>query len=508
MSREHHKNFYIIFVILYLIPVILMSNNAYADVIFSPVVRIDDDPDDHPQIGLTIKVDKNGILYIVFSDYRYHFPYGDISFSSYTNGGDNWSENVKITDSCFHHARFCNMDIDTSGNIYVVWYEEVGTYELLFTKSEDGGESWLMPNVRVNDDAAYYPEAPKIAVGEDGTIYVAWIDEREGNFHFKPYFTKSTDGGETWLQPNIRVDDPPTYCSDLDIAVDRDGVIYVAWVDWGSDLRCSRSIDGGFSWSQSVRVNNDDINVVGGNSLLAGEGGSVYLTWYGRHRDWAIWFAKSDDYGETWIPPVMVNSDTTCEYDWPSLAMDETGRLHIVYRVAPDQGQPFHNLYYTFSTNDGLSWAESVPVMDSGPHYQAWFPKIVAKGNNVFIAWDGKIYEEARYSDIWFSRGEIIEGIEEDEEPLTSQILVFPNPFSSKVRFRYISKECGSIYLRIYDLQGRLVREIHKGENTGTHLIEWDGRNQSGIDLPTGLYFYSLYVDEEKLKGKLIILRR
>jgi hypothetical protein len=69
----------------------------------------------------------------------------------------------------------------------------------------------------------------------------------------------------------------------------------------------------------------------------------------------------------------------------------------------------------------------------------------------------------------------------------------YPNPFNPSTRIRYDIPEDGIVSLTIYDLAGRKVRElVNKSQNAGYHLAVWDGTNDFGQSLSTGVYIYQI----------------
>lgn len=65
-----------------------------------------------------------------------------------------------------------------------------------------------------------------------------------------------------------------------------------------------------------------------------------------------------------------------------------------------------------------------------------------------------------------------------------------PNPFNPETSISYSLRNSGNVSIRIYSLQGRLVRNLHEGFATsGTKEIRWNGRDNSGNTVPSGLYF-------------------
>jgi hypothetical protein len=59
--------------------------------------------------------------------------------------------------------------------------------------------------------------------------------------------------------------------------------------------------------------------------------------------------------------------------------------------------------------------------------------------------------------------------------------------------------------IRIYTLSGALVKEIHHDDGTYQHI--WDGKNQSGQDVVTGVYIFTVQTEGGRKSGKLAIVR-
>ncbi len=69
----------------------------------------------------------------------------------------------------------------------------------------------------------------------------------------------------------------------------------------------------------------------------------------------------------------------------------------------------------------------------------------------------------------------------------------YPNPFSSSTSIPYELKAQSDIQVTIYDILRRVVRKITAGaQPVGTHSVLWDGNNNSGQRVATGIYFYRL----------------
>lgn len=84
----------------------------------------------------------------------------------------------------------------------------------------------------------------------------------------------------------------------------------------------------------------------------------------------------------------------------------------------------------------------------------------------------------------------------------------YPNPFNPKTRIDFQLPSSGQVKLLIYDSLGRLVRVLVDDHLiAGSHAAEWDGRDERGIQMASGTYFYQILVDEEILTKKMIVLK-
>jgi flagellar hook assembly protein FlgD len=84
----------------------------------------------------------------------------------------------------------------------------------------------------------------------------------------------------------------------------------------------------------------------------------------------------------------------------------------------------------------------------------------------------------------------------------------YPNPFNPVTVIRFLLPEPAPVSLSIYDLQGRLVRTLLKPGRieAGVHSAVWDGTNDSGNQVPSGIYFCRLTAGNYKQTKKMLIL--
>jgi hypothetical protein len=89
----------------------------------------------------------------------------------------------------------------------------------------------------------------------------------------------------------------------------------------------------------------------------------------------------------------------------------------------------------------------------------------------------------------------------------------FPNPFNPDTWISYSLAADAFVSLDIYNLQGIRIRHIELGyKSAGLYISKeeaahWDGRNELGEEVPSGIYFYSIQAGEFKATRRMIVLK-
>ena len=207
------------------------------------------------------------------------------------DGGESWNRPVPVVDHIntvepFEDKPWLATDnveaSPHSGNLYVAWtrFDVYGSADpadsthVLFSRSVDGGQTFSVP-IRISDsggdavDSDDTVEGAVPAVGPGGEVYVAWAGPRG------IVFDRSRDGGWTFGDDRVIAENPggwdiplpgmprhngmPVTGVDVSSGPDR-GSVYVNWIDARNgdpDVFVSASRDGGESWGEPVRVNDD-----------------------------------------------------------------------------------------------------------------------------------------------------------------------------------------------------------------------------------------------------------
>jgi len=84
----------------------------------------------------------------------------------------------------------------------------------------------------------------------------------------------------------------------------------------------------------------------------------------------------------------------------------------------------------------------------------------------------------------------------------------FPNPFAGGARLELELPRSGSIALRVFDVTGREVRRLLRGDlPAGRHLATWDGKDARGARVASGVYWFRLESYGETRETRALVLR-
>lgn len=92
--------------------------------------------------------------------------------------------------------------------------------------------------------------------------------------------------------------------------------------------------------------------------------------------------------------------------------------------------------------------------------------------------------------------------------PSLAEVVSAPNPFSGVTVIRFELRQGEEARLRIFDLAGRQVKElVHRADAAGSQAVQWDGRDQNGSPLASGIYFYVVKAGARSVTKRLVLLR-
>ena len=84
----------------------------------------------------------------------------------------------------------------------------------------------------------------------------------------------------------------------------------------------------------------------------------------------------------------------------------------------------------------------------------------------------------------------------------------YPNPFNPATTIRFKLSRSSHMKLAIFDSGGKRIKTLFNClKNAGSHSIQWDGTNESGAAVASGLYIYKLQSGGFVLSKKMLLLR-
>ncbi len=106
---------------------------------------------------------------------------------------------------------------------------------------------------------------------------------------------------------------------------------------------------------------------------------------------------------------------------------------------------------------------------------------------------------------------DVISGIDDQptELPLSYELIQnYPNPFNATTSIRFSLEKADDVSVSIFDVGGRLIKSLHSGAlYAGSHSLIWDGTNESGTIVSSGIYFCRLNTSEGSFSNRMVFLK-
>ena len=253
-------------------------------------------PNNYPR-GILLQADEDNRVHALWADKRtpiyYHLYY---SYSD--NYGVTWTTSDLVDDSTTtiqSGPAHWDMAVNASGDVAVVWTDRrhitnppLTSLDVMCDTRDSG--TGFGADVMVNPPTVDIEQtSPGVAVADDGTIHVAWVDRRnDGGFGgtnppntWELYYARSEDGGATFIAeteiPTTAGYSSSTYF-DPSVEVSPWGNPYIFYRDGGHDLFVSKSCDGGDTWGAQVMAYEGitDTYILGAWCFDVGIDGSVF----------------------------------------------------------------------------------------------------------------------------------------------------------------------------------------------------------------------------------------
>jgi len=415
-----------------------------------------------------------------------------------TNMGANWTSPIQCFATTNEQLKSSITidDVQSSsfyGRIYNVTAMVTNPFVIIFSKSTDKGASWDASLNQLNSSLpGRNSNGPCVTVGENGQVYVAWASSKNSS----PFselgigFAKSLNGGQNWTMSES--------------VYNCNGIFTSQLTPWGIRVNSYPVMD----VDRSGGIRNGWIYIVTAEKNLSPAGS-----------DPDVILHKSSDGGNTWSEGIRVNQDPLnngkIQY-FPSVDVDENGGINIVYydsRNTPTGDSV--QVYISRSQDGGNTWRDHLvtsprfypqPVSLGGAGNQGDNIAIISSNGKVYPMWMAKYPGDPVYQ-IWSSNIDLNTiGIEnyESSVPAGFEIMQnYPNPFNPSTTIKYKVNRSGVVTLKVYDIAGKEITTLVNGvKNTGEHSITFDGSN-----LSSGIYFCGMKSENSVRAVKMILIK-
>ena len=198
---------------------------------------------------------------------------------------------------------------------------------------------------------------------------------------------------------------------------------------------------------------------------------------------------------------MLVTTEPAAFYSEIAITSDDNGMVWLTW-MNPDT-----NIYYSYW--NGSNWSNPAPI-DTHPAKDRC-PKMTFDGERIWVTWIRRV----DLLDTLSVYASYTYGVGVEEKPVANlppSVLGlsqnYPNPFSSEVMIEYALSDAGDVMVEVYNSLGQKVRQLQSGiQPKGTHRLSWDGKDDSGRLLPSGIYFYRIDTQHSCVIQKLMLLR-
>ena len=434
--------------------------------------------------------------------------------------------------------------------------------------SFDGGENWSDIWCVTNDDTAQLASHPFVNYYGSRLNLCGRAGYTDDFNYYKTYSKYSSDFGITWSEPRWFFERGQHFIGKQAGTSKLDTLIFGFFHQKDNrdrpvdTLKTTCSIDNGETWSDlrgGIHLYKNFDNYwfwlrysLGRLHLLYQDSSSVEnLT--------EVFYAHSEDWGESWSTPTVVSDDSCQHLQWPYLFASADGKLiaswfdykygyggsgftgDILYRISTDNGESWGeemqltnhheataSRSYIYGNQIGILWQDSrsgffIPEFYYAESFdlgQTWgdeirltnapgitdSPDLCLEGDELFLFWEDARHDPPFGEELYFRKAEIVETFVESKVksvPTVPLLSSYPNPFNSTTVLTLSGSEGGDMTIEILNIMGRSIRTLSTKEGKAT----WDATDNFGRKVSSGIYFARVETSQNSNTLKLLYLK-
>ncbi len=428
------------------------------------------------------------------------------------HGSPVWAlDGIRLVDSS-DGDRLVGLVANGVGGAIVLWSERRANTSYIFAQRIDAnGINQWNPDGEVVCEGCY-PDYPVAEPDGAGGVIVAWNDSRVQQYEL---FVQrlNASGAALWAPNGTPASASASWKLAPRIACDGAGGTFAVWTDFGnSDLLVyAQRIDasGNVAWgADGMRVSSTDDSQSGPTVVQDGLGGAIVVWQEAPQGGWKVRAQRFDAFGSGRWPGGGINiCDMPTDQGRASAHSDENGGAVVTWL---DSRTPWVLVSQRVNSDGERLWAGEGIVLGPGVIPGSYGPTVISNGIGGTIV--------AREVGTKAQSSLFVHGIDADGDaptaiaPLTPPSLVvsesFPNPFASATRVDIVLGRAVLVLADVFDVAGRRVRAMPAQQfASGAQSIVFDGRDDAGRTLPSGVYFLRIEVNGEKITRKMVIAR-
>jgi len=371
--------------------------------------------------------------------------------------------------------------------------------------SANGGRLWGDYGIMVTDTSNLNFDHVLVPDGLGGAI-IQWYGYDTG---FKRF---DSQGNELWHTPSPQ---RTLYYSRM--VPDGNGGAVLSGTEpsgYRSVIANRISPDSTFLWGNTGIILSDSVGLIqyGGVDIALESDGIAIFTWTEQPDFFIIYIQKVSINGQQiWPQNISVSSYLSSKTDSQILKSDDYNIL-VMWNDTRNNGD---GIYAQKIDDMGIQiWADDVAITqrDIFESYES----VTDYMNGGIIVWT-----EAPLNGIFAQQiskngnlGEVLNDtttiILRENSSLPGDYELYqnyPNPFNSTTVIRFDLIKSKTVTLTLFDLLGQEITTLFHGKLTpGTHEIFWNGKNESGTSVSSGIYLYRLTVDNHAITRKMLLL--
>jgi hypothetical protein len=467
----------------------------------------------------TIVSDGSGGAIVAWSDYRSGTDYDIYARRVNASGVAQWTSNGVALSTAANDQSSAKIISDGAGGAIVTWQDlRSGASDIYAQRvTASGVVQWTAAGVAICT-AANHQWDPKIISDGAGGAIVTWWDYRGGPNSSDVYAQRvDSSGAVLWTSNGVALCTAANEQHSPTIATDGAGGAIVTWYDvrsgTSSDIYAQR-VDGAgvaqwmFNGVAICAAANEQMYP----TIVSDGAGGVIATWW----DYRGGTGYTDIYAQ------RINGSGVAQWTADGVALCTAANYQLDPTIASDGGggaivawSDYRNGKRIYAQRVGAlgvaQWTANGITLCTAVNSQD-YPAIVSDASGgAIVAWQE--YRSGTVWDIYAQRinasGSIPTGVGHTPPITTLTVLPNrPNPFSGTTDLEIESSAASTTEIEVYDVAGRRVRRMKLGAGAGgRQSVSFDGRDDRGRPLVSGVYFYRVRANGTTVTRKMVIAR-